>query len=1416
APAAAMLVRFHLNGNGAREGAAQVLASPGVPAIGPGSAWRARFNLRGDTTLLFRVTAPVTVGVHADGPPLTARVTTPEGAVMNAQGGGAVASSWALSPGWYVLVLTPKPGAVGLLDLTLGPRGVTPPQPEPAGPDAPDLSLGEQTIDAQSQLAVLANRVPDTASVLSARALPVEIADSPLVETLQAGQSATREVHTRLAGTLTLRDVASPEPLETRPVAAGATVQVALPAADHPRTLAVALLPAAATATPAPAPAVSLPVLQAGTPAFLDLKRDEQASFALTVAQGGLYQVQTTGRLKTAGRIGTAFIPDLGEANANGVGNNMLLQRYLRAGLYHLDVTAHDSAGRLGIVAASTPLPEGATLLPGGSVRATLMPGSGVAFPIHIETEGRYHLDLLGDGRTLSARLEDADGWPLRAAGDLTSIDQDLSPGRYRLIVQPASVDVRVVARLRRIETPVALTGHGPHPLPFEATQALQWREPAARGDPRDPDVWTFSLAGPAKVTLTLTGDGMTAALQADPPSAAPLARFVAGQPLAIDLPAGQYRVLASALGRNDRLDYTIRLHSDQLQPGVPRLVTLPADLPFAIAAPRVVNLTSFGRTPLRAELRDAAGTVLARTAGRTDDWSIAVSRQLAAGSYHLVLSTLAPPAGGQATQDGDNTQAADQDTGDSSGMAGDSGDDQGSSQDASDQSAGQGGQDADQNADQGGSGQGADQSTPSDSDQDQSAGPPPARTEITLSLPQDQPDTALPAAGTLRLPGTGVQHVTLPTAPAGGLLVAAAEAPVEIILALEQRDAGGTWRTIGQSQGLAPVIGVPVPEGTIPQGTIPQGTISEGTIAWRASAWTVDGGTVPIQFAARAVSAPPAPVGTVALTKVPLDGITQPWFAASVADPGALMLHASAPDAALLASSAPDQPAEPPPNATIAAQSERVWLLAPHQGAVRLSAVQTAPGAPLGVAVPAGGHAILPAASGPCAYVASSGLGQPGIDAGRGFGVASSDTSSGVSGGAFALCGGKTVTAWNAGGGDPLRLALRTIPLAARPEAPVDQAYAGLVPPHAILKLRLPAGAKRIDVSLAAGTALVTPAADPVTVWSGGAALSRSLTGSWTTAELVNTTDAPTPAAVTVLPVEAPWTLAAGQVFRRFFGAAGSFSLPVAAQAGQRLMVAGDATAIVQQADGRVRQGAAIALDGPGRADVRHGTGAVALWIEGPGVSPWPAATPRDVSLPQRVTLEGQAMALRLSPPAPVLLRLSSSAPVILALGEEAPVLFGQGAAFARYLPAGAATLRLLAPQDGPLSGSLDLSATPVTNVAEGLGAPVAIPPGGAAVFGFTVTAGGPVGLGVRADPDRVAARLLDEHGTVLETGVSMLRTLAPGHYLLEASVPPDAPTVLARPAVLGIAPHPNPPPPDVIRGLLLAAGLTPPDSAR
>jgi hypothetical protein len=143
--------------------------------------------------------------------------------------------------------------------------------------------------------------------------------------------------------------------------------------------------------------------------------------------------------------------------------------------------------------------------------------------------------------------------------------------------------------------------------------------------------------------------------------------------------------------------------------------------------------------------------------------------------------------------------------------------------------------------------------------------------------------------------------------------------------------------------------------------------------------------------------------------------------------------------------------------------------------------------------------------------------------------------------------------------------------------------------------------------------------------------------------------------------------------------------------------------------------------------------------------------------------------------------------------------------------LAAGAAELRLYPPSDGPLSGSLLLSAEPVTPIGEGLGAPVSVAPGQSAVFAFSVAKAATIGVGVRADPDRASVRLLDASGAVLGEGVAQLRALRAGQYLIEAQVPPDAGPTILRPAVIGITPRGSGPPPDVARQYLEVVGLKP-----
>src|SRR5262249_62281337 len=178
--------------------------------------------------------------------------------------------------------------------------------------------------------------------------------------------------------------------------------------------------------------------LPAGKLRFFDLARNERRSMILEVQEGGLYRIETLGRLKTSAQVSTPFVPDLASASDNGPGHNALLQTYLRTGVYRVTVAAQESAGHVGLVATPAPLEETSLLAARGSARASLVAGRGAIVPIAIEAGGIYRLDLYGLDRTFTARLEDAEGWPLSPPGKMSRLEQRFEPGRYRLVVVTA------------------------------------------------------------------------------------------------------------------------------------------------------------------------------------------------------------------------------------------------------------------------------------------------------------------------------------------------------------------------------------------------------------------------------------------------------------------------------------------------------------------------------------------------------------------------------------------------------------------------------------------------------------------------------------------------------------------------------------------------------------------------------------------------------------------------------------------------------------------------------------------------------------------------------------------------------------------------------------------------------------------
>ncbi len=1379
-PASAVLVRF-------AGGKASAVASS-APRLGAGQAWRRKFNLRGASSVIFEMTAAGPAAIRTEGVGVKATVE-PLLASTAPRSDGNRPSENDLEAGWYMLKIEPVDGAQGVLDLTIGQPGLLPALDAPAAPRTA-IPFGIQRLEKEASYRIITGSAPGLLTGPKAIALPADLSKEPLAifqpaqdkiastkangaggslrSSSQEGGSADKKpghpeadeqkrepapleipVRIPLGGAISVTS-ANGVPIEAavsreKKSNSHRTLTVKIRLAKEDRTVIVSWKDTgqeeAAPRLPVASP-VARYALAAGKPHHFDLKRNEERSFELAVAEGGLYRVETLGLLKTSLRLTTAFLPSLAAAADNGTGHNALLQTYLRAGNYRVTVKASESAGHLGLAASPAPLLETELLMPEGSVRATLSGGKGALIPFEIARAGEYRLDLYGLGRELTARLEDAEGWPLAAPGPFSSRTERFAAGRYRLVVLPEAVDARLVARLRQVTAEAQTEGHGPHPLTFGQTHEHQWREPAGKDAPRDPDRWKFVLEGDASVTLDMS-EGMAGELvrQGGEREEA-VARIAGGSGFAGKLPAGHYRLDARSAGQNDRLDYQVTLHAKEIQPGVPGYVPVPAHIPFAIAADRVVSLTTFGRKALSAALQDADGHVLERLSNRTGDWNIAMSRRLPAGAYSLVLENA---AGGRKTNSEDSSEG--------------------------------------------------------EQSEDDTSESNPGVVEVRLALPKPEAAEALMLDKAVRFTASGVRQFPLPSGEAGRLMIAAAEADAEIVASLE-REENGRWNAISFERGRSAALAWPA-DG------------KEGHL--RLSVWAIDGGPAHIAVSVAAFNAAPEEPGKVALKPVALDGLKGKYRAALVHAPLAGLVGLAGTHEGLSAGSTPGRTLEPAAGGILIPQSERLWLLSRGEAGDTLSLDPYSAAGEIALALGDGEKASLPQAAVPAnklrLWRADSSLGQPGLDAGEGFGA--------TKGGALALLGAKTflhglplLQVWNASGREGLRLNLTPVEVALLPEVTAEGQAGALLPAFSALPVRLKGKGAQIEFNLAAGTAAVAKSAGgrKVTVWTGSEAVSRSVDGDFAEVLLINTAGKPAPAHLILSPAGgAAAALSPAKVYKRFFGAAGSLSLSVEANAGDRLMVAG-ADATFAGAGGEILRGRSLVLSGPGEVTLEHGPGLLAAWIERNGTSPWPRARLSSVELPSSTQLEGEAMGFKIVPQTPVLLHARTTSPVILAFSQgagEAPQLYPAGAVFDRYLAPGEAELRLYSPHDGPLGGAIELSATPVIAISEGLGEPVAIAPGETALFGFELKKAGLVGTGVRSEPDRAEARLLNASGKVLGQGVNIIAKLEPGRYFLEARIPADSGAGVVRPSVVGIAPPPAAPPAEITDMYLEMAGM-------
>lgn len=677
--ATAVLTRQRRNGAYGAYGPEEY-ADARVLELTPNAPWHRRFNLLDELTLFVKLPETSKINVIGQGvkaryrfePFLTSRPVDYKTPPWQESG-----HVFTLDRGLYILTVQPEtkgildlqllpPGSVvqdvmsflskisldakGMLDQNSPPNGGIP--GEKLTPVLPVARFTETRLDSNTNYTMYLNRQPGVASGLVLRPLPVDLSSS-LPVTQRAGETLTVPVRIPEKGTLrALAEDGRSLNIQLDNGKKGTAIEVdagqyrvTVKGADAVQVYSLGLEPTRlASQTPLPpmpdatlAGLPKFPVITSGSPSYLDLERNSSSDFKVQVAKPGLYRFETTGLLRTGGRVRTRINPALFGESENGVGRNFLIQSYLREGEYQLSVnTQGQTRGDVGVQVTRTEVVDGGELRAGEVARALLPSAQALAYRFQISKHGIYHLQAIGLGRDFKLRLEDADGWPQFAPVLDGEITGELKPGRYRLIVLPQTSDARVLTRLEQVKTKAAYKGHGPHRITLGARVEHVWREPEKKAV-REPDQWEFDLPASADLTIALDSE-MEATLVNVANLKTPVAQIEAKRIWSGKLLTGRYRVLARNSRSSNHVPYTLQISATQLLAGQSREILAPAVIPVAVGADGLVELQSFGQSDVRARLVDASGELVAQNDDRPDDWNFHIARRLRPGEYKLMV----------------------------------------------------------------------------------------------------------------------------------------------------------------------------------------------------------------------------------------------------------------------------------------------------------------------------------------------------------------------------------------------------------------------------------------------------------------------------------------------------------------------------------------------------------------------------------------------------------------------------------------------------------------------------------------------------------------------------------------------------------------------------------------------------------
>lgn len=665
------------------------------------------------------------------------------------------------------------------------------------------------------------------------------------------------------------------------------------------------------------------------------------------------------------------------------------------------------------------------------------------------------------------------------------------------------------------------------------------------------------------------------------------------------------------------------------------------------------------------------------------------------------------------------------------------------------------------------------------------------AKTLVRLEARPGVKSTAqdLPFTHSLSL-GREVRILPLPLPSSGELLVVGAESKESLGLALEV-ERNGDWYPLAGDTGLRPRLALALPVA--------------GQVRLRL--WSLDRRGYPAEVAvAVAGQATTEEALSRGLELSPIPGLGVAVTHVRLSAPGSFRL---APEGIRVARAA-GQPLMSYPGHLTATAGTDLWLMAeaPAAGARLKMERITLNDAPLQLEIAPERPAVMDLESPGLVLVrAKAALGQPLVAGLADQGVAA-QTLAGTEALTLRLTKGRTAVRVWPGEGQTTDVQVRRL---AYPRPQAQGLGFGMLDGDLLAgevkALSLPPGAKRLRIAATPGVAAALISGDSVSSLHGGGA--EALSESFDTAAnllylLPGTAEAPR-FSLELLPLTEVQQLTPEHGFEAILPSSGTQRLQVAAGTGTLEIRGAAQESRFLSAEGAISTGNRIQLKGGGGILwVPHAPGLLSVqWQkEAVGGSPTQA-----VAIPSRNKLQGSAQGLVLEPKEGMLLRVTTEVGAELGVrlpGGERHWLQPAGGVVNLYLPAGRAELNLRALAGGQLSGYLELAALPLIDIGEGLGSEVLLPPGGGRAFRFRLSQSSPLGVGVRAIPDRASCELLDIKGATLGTGVVQRHELAAGDYVLLVSAPAEGGPLRIRPALVGLQQPGSGPPEEVIRTYL------------